>query len=257
MPKIKLEGLNIDESYQRPLQMPWIKKRMGSFCHISASSITINKRPDGSLWVMDGQQRRALAMANGIKRLDYTMSHLKTVAEEALVYNRLNDRTNLSSWNRFNALICGRDPQTVAMDKLVKSTGFVLAPTNTNNPLAVTSLASTSVMFRRDKDLLFDTLVFIKEVWLGVPGSLAYLFIQGIFSFLAHTKGQDNFSRKRALRELAKTNPLTIASQAPAITGGTSTSDTVRGIVVGLCRAYNKPFKRKDSPGKLKMPEES
>lgn len=112
---LNVDLLKVDHSYQRPADPYHIANMATNFDWKRLFRIAVNKRPDGSYFILDGQQRtEALKLMGGDCDIDCVLYHLNTVEEEAGLYYHLNwDRKNTSAFDRWRARLALGDADVV------------------------------------------------------------------------------------------------------------------------------------------------
>jgi hypothetical protein len=80
--RVALDDLQVDHDYQRPPDREKINEfrqtlRAGS----DLPAIKVNRRPDGTLWITDGQHRAAAATLEGHAHIDARVTHVPTWEE--------------------------------------------------------------------------------------------------------------------------------------------------------------------------------
>jgi hypothetical protein len=112
---LNVDDLKIDHTYQRPADPYHIQAMANNFDLKRLFRIAVNQRPDGSYFVVDGQQRvSAIKLLGGDYLIDCVVYHLATVEEEAALYYYLNwDRKNPSSFDRWRARLALGDPDII------------------------------------------------------------------------------------------------------------------------------------------------
>ena len=107
---VATETLLIDEDYQRSLEHP-ISERLIRLMAVSwdwrlCSPLTVSRRSDDSLYVIDGQHRLAAAMLRGdLPHLPAIISRFESVEEEARVFVAVNTvRRNTTPLDKFHEI---------------------------------------------------------------------------------------------------------------------------------------------------------
>lgn len=82
--RVRIADLQVDHDYQRP---PDREKVLAILEHLKAGGtvdpITVNQRPDGSLWITDGQHRAMAAAAHGLSQIDAHVTSIPVLEEPA------------------------------------------------------------------------------------------------------------------------------------------------------------------------------
>lgn len=108
---LNVDILKVDHTYQRPLDQNRIKKIAAHFNLKLVFRIAVNQRPDGSYYIVDGQQRvGAINLIGGNFMVDCVVYRLATVREEAELYEHLNwARKNPNAFDQWRARLAKQD----------------------------------------------------------------------------------------------------------------------------------------------------
>lgn len=132
------EQLEVDPSYQRSIENPESQALIAQIAlnwHWGRAQLLTVSRRDGRLFVVDGQHRLAAAKLRGdIQQLPCLIEEYADVAEEAALFNDLNDRRRpVSALDKFRAAVVAGDPDCIAIGAAMERAGLALAPHT--NPL--------------------------------------------------------------------------------------------------------------------------
>ncbi|WEK43618.1 MAG: ParB N-terminal domain-containing protein [Candidatus Sphingomonas colombiensis] len=121
--------LGIDPLYQRQLDQrshQLIARIAAGWDWNLFQPLVVARRPDGALFVVDGQHRLAAAKARGdIQQLPCVIFASAAPAEEADVFVKLNqERRPLTAFALYNAAIATGDPAVIALDAIIRETGW-------------------------------------------------------------------------------------------------------------------------------------
>lgn len=125
--------LEVDPSYQRSIEngesQALIAEIATNWHWGRAQHLTVSRR-DGKLFVVDGQHRLAAAKMRGdIQQLPCLIEEFANVAEEAQLFNDLNDRRRpVSAIDKFRAAIVAGDAECIAIGAAMERAGLALAP---------------------------------------------------------------------------------------------------------------------------------
>lgn len=113
--QLNVNILHVDHSYQRAPNRIHIKAIAAKFDWSLLHRLTINQRPDGSYYIIDGQQRwSALIKLDGDCNVDCVVHHLETIEEEATLYRHLNfDRKCPTALDHWRAMLAEGTPDVV------------------------------------------------------------------------------------------------------------------------------------------------
>lgn len=124
---LHIESLRIDPSYQRSdfLNKNVINRIASNFSFVLFNALTIGERPDGSLWVVDGQHRYYGANKAGRDIVPCKVFQSSGPQQEAGVFYDLNKtRTSINAISMYRALLRQREVTTVAIQLLLETHGF-------------------------------------------------------------------------------------------------------------------------------------
>lgn len=141
---IALAVLNVDPSYQRSLDPESSKELVRDIARNwdwrLCQPLAVAERPDGSLWIVDGQHRLegALKRAEALAKLDLpadvtslpcVITPVSTTAEEAETFTGLNrKRRSLTAVEIHRAQLVAGDPKAREVADLITGAGLRLAP---------------------------------------------------------------------------------------------------------------------------------
>jgi hypothetical protein len=86
---IRIESIQVDAAYYDGIDEEWIEARTWNL--MFAGSVVINRRPDGTYWVLDGRHRLLLAVRAGVER-HVCQVHQIPIDQEARYHELLNTR---------------------------------------------------------------------------------------------------------------------------------------------------------------------
>lgn len=187
---LKVEELQVDPSYQRGL-VPKHKKIAAEFDPSAFGVPLVGQREDGSLWVVDGQQRIAALGIRQVKTVRCDVFRSKGPEHEAEVFKLVNaNRTNLKPLELFKAKLAGHDEEAWEIKRLVEGAGLKIGITHhrAGKPddwkiiMAVNSLIN--VLRRHGRECLIKTLYVCRECWPGDTGALNNDMLMGVSLFL-------------------------------------------------------------------------
>lgn len=130
----RLQDLNVDPEYQRSIEngssLTLIRKIAMFWDWSLFQPLSVARRPDGTLWVVDGQHRLAAArMRQDIWDLPCVVSAYATAGDEAASFVAMNaQRRPLSAIDLFKAAVVAQDASAVAIVKLIRDADLQLAP---------------------------------------------------------------------------------------------------------------------------------
>lgn len=202
---VELSAVNVDNSYQRGLK-PHHKKIAKNFDPKAVGVLTVNRRPDRSLWSIDGQQRRAALMLLKITHWLAEVYNLDTVAKEAELFARKNGSegtvVRVGERDRFKAAVLAQDPTALSVLKAVEEGGLKV-------PVGMTSsfwpnINSTALLTRfhavHGASLITAATKIIATSWPGDTDALKGTMLDAILAFVSRYPKAD---MARAARQFA------------------------------------------------------
>jgi len=132
---VPLELLHVDHaSYQRDLRGKGKRLRMAAnFNWIACGALIVARRPDGSLWIIDGQHRWEAARSRGdIPSLPCVIFDVGEIEAEAKGFIGANvDRQPLRVSERIQAQVTANDPVAIELVGLLSACGREVRAKNT------------------------------------------------------------------------------------------------------------------------------
>jgi hypothetical protein len=125
---VNLADLQIDPQAQREFNPGWVKARISLFDPDSLGTITVNKRSDGHIYVIDGQHRVELLRAVGWGDQSVFANYFDrlTQAQEAAQFLRLNDSRVVSVFSKFQPRVTSGEPIACDIQRIVNAAGFAV-----------------------------------------------------------------------------------------------------------------------------------
>jgi len=119
---IALTRLQIDEDYQRLINNRRVLHIAENFCYMKAGTLSVSQRPDGSLWVFDGQHRLVAMIRRGdIVSISCLVYDLADKYEEAEAFVICNDGIRkLSAVEKHHASYFAKDPVAVSVQRVLE-----------------------------------------------------------------------------------------------------------------------------------------
>jgi hypothetical protein len=139
MPKLPKSGsvrpseLNIDHTYQRPLEPTRLEKApLDPFDPQKVGSISVSRRADGTLWAIDGQHRMAKARLSGHSDTEFPAQIHEglTPEDEASMFIALNDFKNIHTLYRFKARRAAGEKKAQQITEIAEGFGWKIQVSN-------------------------------------------------------------------------------------------------------------------------------
>lgn len=118
--------LRVDDQYQRALKLPKCHKIAREFDWSVFGALTVNRRPDGTYRVIEGQHRVGGALLrDDITHVPCLVFQLDNIEKEAGSFSKINStRTGLSGLERWKANIIMGDASTVIINSMILESGL-------------------------------------------------------------------------------------------------------------------------------------
>lgn len=125
---VLISDLLVDPEAQRPFDQAWVQKRVVEFDADKLGIILVNRRPNGKLYVVDGQHRVGLlrAVGWGDQIIKCEMFDGLTVQEEARKFLERNDRKSVQTFDKFRIRVRAGDTTACDIDRIVRAQGLVV-----------------------------------------------------------------------------------------------------------------------------------
>lgn len=163
--QIAPEKVSVDQTVQRTLDGRRANGIVGALRRDAIGVPTISRRTGGALIVLDGQHRlEALRIAGyGSEPIDMKVFDGLAVEEEAELFRLLNNTKSLTALDKFRIALVERDPETVNINDIVVTNGYVTTAGASNSCVAVATLRA---IYHRDQgDTLHRTLSVCQMAW--------------------------------------------------------------------------------------------
>ena len=207
--------------YQRDELRAWVNAHLPFEPH-KAGVLIVSDRAGGP-YVLDGQQRLALARQSGESMVLCMVITGMTVQDEAAYFLDQDERTALTTWVKFRAARVAGDkhPQgreAAILDRVVRAAGFEVAE-HRNSARSISSVDALKRVYRLGgEELLRRTLLTIGGVWLSEDKALHSQTIYGVGLFLDSTGDRGiNLDEAVVVKVFAANAPLRIYRLAQGI----------------------------------------
>lgn len=118
------QQLLVDPAYQRPVNDAKVKGIAGEFTWPAFGVLIVAVRPDGAMFVMEGQHRLAAALKRGIKRVPVIKFQIDDTRVEARAFLSSNTyRKPLTSIDKHKAKVLSGEAAAQLVDDLMKQYG--------------------------------------------------------------------------------------------------------------------------------------
>lgn len=169
---LSIEGLNIDPSYQRTLRHDLVRNIAEHFSKEKAGPILVNRRSDGTLWVVDGQHRMTGADQAGEKTILANVVAGLSEQQEAELRLARNDRRSDTIYEKFRTrLVMGDETAHRLVEIAHQFDTQINLEANMNK--GINSIAATEQLYRLDYGAsLMKVLKALQDMFLEDGGGL-------------------------------------------------------------------------------------
>lgn len=240
---VPLQKLRVDHTYARPVSEDRLRKLRKQWNLAKVGTIHVNKRDDGSLWLVDGQHRVSVALENGIEELPALVHQGADQATEADLYLGYADAFPQQALSQFNAMLVRGDREALSIKQAVESVGLKIgtdykgAHQDDGTVMAVKRLVRIysiggGVGIR-------ETLLLAKDAFGLDHRAYQESMLEALFQFYAayHTM----YDRERLIERLKESGLTRIVQRAYAIKSEGEWPRSVDALVQALWRTYHEP----------------
>jgi hypothetical protein len=178
---VAVMDLRVDASYQRPLDEADVRSIVRRFDADSLGAIQVGERPDGSLWIADGQHRVAALLALGVSETPAVVFRSSGPCHEARVFKLYNSgRRAVRPIQLHLAGIAAGDAREVAIAGILSRYGLRAA--DAAGWPSVQAIGKCQRIFGWDGGpaILDRALSVIVRAWEGEPSALTQFAIGGV-----------------------------------------------------------------------------
>lgn len=189
-PKIELKFVNVDDifvdnRYQRSLNTSRVEKLRKAYSSGAIKAVSLSRRPDGSLWVYDGQHTLELHKRMGYQQIPAVIVD-GTQEKEAGWFTLMNGAGVSKATQRdiHKAGVTARHDVSLAVDELLKKHNVTVA---SGGSFIGTTSAIGSILAWSSKDHQRLTKVFdlIGEIWQTHDSAWCQIVMRGIWDIAA------------------------------------------------------------------------
>lgn len=186
---VAIDDLHLDHVYQRDLSADLVQKMANNWDMAVAGTITVSRRPNGDLYIIDGQHRAAAAKLAGEEYILAQVLEQKGRADEAQMRLRGNVRRGDKAQERFRAQLAAGDPESKAIVKLCDQFETQINP-YPESRAGINAVSQVEFIYRIDKGILL-TRVFevIQKTWGTVGGEHSSANVLRGLAWLLHRQG--------------------------------------------------------------------
>lgn len=243
---VDLDSMRLDRSYQRDLK----RNRLSiyeEFDPAMAGVLHAGRRPDGYVYLIDGQQRRWAMLERGIRQWKCYVISSPGPEYEAAIYHSINgkNRAKLTGGELFKAALVAGDPVAVTVNKVVEGAGLRLHLDGGSQGWPEVGCVGTVYreVRRAGEAVSQRALNLIVATWPSQDLALRDVFISSAIR-IVRSQG-DKLDDERFVSALSKLPPVKILNDASV-----SVDNRHAAVYDTFVRIYNKGLR---GYGKLKL----
>jgi hypothetical protein len=232
--RVRIDDLHVDHSYQRDLSLDLVEKIARDYDPAATSAITVSRRANGDMYIVNGQHRAAGAKRAGEEYIHAEVFDGLTQKQESALRLKGNTRRTDRPQERFAAQVSAGDPESLAIVQVVEQ-----FDTKVNrNPDAnrgINAVSSLEEIYRRDRNgtILADVLAMIQDSLGEVHGrNVGVSMLKGV-AFLLERNGSDMDRRRMVdkIKDHGVQGIHRIATNHKAAMGGAMWTNYYRAMI--------------------------
>jgi hypothetical protein len=226
-------SLMVDHSYQRPIVGMAKRIVANGWDEVSAGAIYCARRSDGSLWILDGQQRAFAAVKLGLELVFVLIVESQGVEWEARKFVSMNaERSSVSRLSQFKAKLYARFPEAIEIDRLVAKFGLVIPDTGKRARWPfIKGITALETIHANDPGMIERVLHVSVKAWPENIEAIAEPMLLGLSLALPRT----SLSTSEVIKRLRRKNPGRITREAKKNTSvGRERGKQVSTVLLGI-----------------------
>jgi hypothetical protein len=218
--RIKLDGLVIDDRYQRPLERSRVKAIAKNYDENLLGVLEVSHR-NGKCAVFDGQHRLEALKLVGVPDAPCLVHENLSAEDEARLFVRFQrERKTVHPVDRFKAQLFSGDARAREIQDAVTAAGYKIGHRGPDagrvrDVRAVVALER--LHSRGGPEAITRTLDLVSTLWDGDPKSTDGAFLEGLYHFFNEYEDRVD---DEALEQLRSQPPATILRRAIGMGGG-------------------------------------
>lgn len=231
---VEIDELHIDPAYQRDLSRDLVDKIKEGWDPAAAGPIVVSRRPNGDLFIVNGQHRTAAAKELGMKGMLAQVVNGLTAREEAELRLMGNTRRTDTAQERFRAQVAAGHPESLAIVDIVKNFDTRINP-SPDQKHGINAVSSVEKIYRVDGQglLLTRVLEVLKDAFGTISGKAAGTSMMQATAWILE-RHRDELDKRRLVEQLAAEGTDSIDRKArnyKAASGGSMWLNYYRAFV--------------------------
>lgn len=212
--------LHIDPAYQRQLSEKKVRDIVENFDADVLGILKANRRPDGTLWITDGQHRLEALRRMGVRSVEVQLTYKNTTADEADQFVTINTRRGpVSTYDRWRARRVQGDGVVLDIDNILAQFDLYAGKrSNRTDTKVFGSLSFIEELYEQEgRDFVRRCLGVLRDAFAPDPDTYSHLLFAGVAHFLAvAVREVQDFDPDELIRKLRQTTPDDIMRRANA-----------------------------------------
>lgn len=163
--ELRADEINVDTEIQRMLERPRVQRMAENLNEDALGIITVSKRADGRLFIVDGQHRLASVILAGGEDLLMRAELFEglTRAQEAKLFRERNNMRKPNVFDIFRARLVEGDPVALDINRLFEKYGWHLSMGGADG--SISAVAAAERIYRLEALALERALYALTEAW--------------------------------------------------------------------------------------------
>lgn len=213
--QLAINTLTIDRRVQRELNPSWVAKIARELDLEQIGIITVSRRSDDSVIILDGQHRVEALRYVGMTeyQIDCRVLTSLTLEEEARTFRILNNFNKPNKIDHFLVRVVEGREDAIDINKILMRFGWRVSRGKSAGSFSAISTLET--LYREDREATWSTIQTITEAWGNSLESANGQIVSGLGA-IYHRYG-DEVDLNRMVRRLATIDPKELLTRASAL----------------------------------------
>ena len=250
------------DGYQRDLIELWVKVLSRTWCDALCGVLNVAMRPDGSFWIVDGQQRAEAMRILGIRKVQCRVIPVDgELATEAWLFRGFNkDRKSISAIHMYRVSLACKLPEAIIVNDVADALGYAIVGKGKNKGDGVIACPGKMLsLAKRDAPVFTKAMEAAAGIYAGV-GCIDNRILNGLFhlekyfaeySWPEGTKQESVTDMRNLVVWRTAGDDAIFAAMVAAKKGSRDANNTIRPQVNGLIAILNEDLEGR-GPGKAR-----
>ena len=239
--KLKLDELNVDPKFQRPLNEKFVQKMVDNYDEKMVGALVVNKRFDGTYSLIDGQHRKVMLQRKDRKQATCVVFEVDVMEEGKLFVALQKERRPVSAIEQHNVLVNSKDELAVRIDRVTRNNGFTISGSSISAIQRIRYMAQERGWDLANYNKALST---ISQVW-GVDNSEANKLNSVMGMWMLYERADLRITVESATDAFLSLNARVVARDAKIIEADHSDMGMMGATAWVLAQQFNKHNKLK------------